>query len=128
MTDVAPKLVLQIMNDCARGSHGLRHFSAAKAIQRFRFEMFTQGEDRLLSQERVAVVLERVIDLTKVIFLFGADEHFRRRNTREFVKQRLSILRLGEPELAGSEVRVSKTKYAAVNVNRAQIIRAFRFE
>src|SRR5204862_247466 len=102
--------------------------SAAEAIQRFRFEMFALGEDRLLGQERVAVILERVIDLTNAIFLFGADEKFRRRNTREFVKERLSILQLGEPELAGGEVRISKTKYAAVGVNRAQIIRAFCLE
>ena len=48
--------------------------------------------------------------------------------TAEFVKERLSILQLGEPELARGQVRVSKTKYAAVGVDRAQIIRAFRFE
>ena len=68
MIDVTPKLVLQIMNDCARGGDCLRHFSAAEAIQRFRFKMLTQGEARLLRQERVAVVLERVIDVTKLIF------------------------------------------------------------
>src|SRR4029077_14623547 len=123
MIDVTPKLVLQIMNDCARGSDRLRHFSAAESIQRFRFEMLTQGEDRLLRQKRVAVVLERVIDVTELIFLFGTDEQFRRRNAREFVKERLPIWQLGEPELAGGEVRVSKTKYAAVGVNRAEIIR-----
>ena len=86
MIDVPPKLVLQIMNDCARSGDCLRHFAAAETIQRFRFKMLAQGEARLFRQERVAVVLERVIDLTDLIFLFGADEKFRRRNPREFVK------------------------------------------
>src|ERR1700741_4186046 len=109
MIDVTPKLVLQIMNHRARGSDRLGHFSAAESVQRFRFEMLAQSEDRLLGQERVAVILERVIDLTKLISLFRANDQFRRRNAREFVKERLPILRLGEPELAGGEVRVSKT-------------------
>src|SRR4029450_1851150 len=116
------------MNDCARGGDRSRHLAAAKSIQRFRLEMFAQGEDRLLRQERVAVVLKRMIDLAKLIFLFGADEQFRWRNTREFVEEGLSILQFGKPELPCGQVCVSKTKYAAVSVNRAQIIGAFRLE
>src|SRR6266508_5141125 len=128
MVDVTPKLVLQIMNDCTRRSDGPRHLAAAKSVQRFRFEMLAQGEDRLLRQERVAVVLKRMMDLAKLVFLFGAYEQFRWRNTREFVEERLSILQFGKPEFACGQVCVGKTKYAAVSANRAKIIRAFRFE
>src|SRR5436190_2412619 len=90
--------------------------------------MLAQREDRLLRQERVAVVLKRMIDLVKLIFLFGADEQLRWRNTRKLVEEGLSISQFGKPELARGQVCVSKTKYAAVSVNRAQIIGAFRFE
>src|SRR5436309_5465277 len=116
------------MNDCACGGDRPRHLAAAKSIYRFHFEMLAQGEDRLLRQERVAVVLKRMIDLAKLIFLFGADEQFRWRNTRKFVEEVLSISQFGNPELAGGQVCVSKTKYAAVSVNCAKIIGAFRFE
>ena len=57
--------------------------------------MLAQGENRLLRQERVAVVLKRMIHLAKLIFLFGADEQLRWRNTREFVEKGLSILQFG---------------------------------
>src|SRR5262249_8600163 len=69
-----------------------------------------------------------MIDLCKLIFLFGTNEEFRWRNTREFVKERLSILNLSEAELAGGQIRVRKTKYAAIDIDCAQIVRAFRFE
>src|SRR5581483_7663000 len=128
MVDVTPELVLQIMNDCTGGGDRLGHLAATKSVQRFRFEMLAQGEDRLLRQERVAVVLKRMIGLAKLIFLFGTDEQFRWRHTREFGKERLSILQLGKPELTCGQVSVSKSKYAALSVNRPQIIGAFRFE
>src|SRR4029077_13932710 len=69
-----------------------------------------------------------MVDLAKLIFLFGADEQFRWRNTGEFVEQGLSILQFGKPEFACGQVCVSKTKFAGVSVNCAEIISAFRFE
>ena len=47
---------------------------------------------------------------------------------RQFVEKRLSILQLRQAELAGGEIGVGKAKTAVVDVNRAEIIRAFRFE
>ena len=95
MIDFAPQLMLQIMHDRARRSDCLRHLRATKAVERFDLEMFAQGEDCLFWQKRVAVVFERVIDFADLRFLFRADQQFGGRNTRDFVEQRLSILRLG---------------------------------
>ena len=58
--------------------------------------MFAQGEDRLFGQERVAVVARaRDRDFAELLLLFLADQQLRRRNARQFVKERLPILQLG---------------------------------
>ena len=77
MIDFAAKLVLQVMNNCACGGDRLRHLRAAKTVQRFYLEMFAQGEARVFRQERIAVVLDRVIDLAQRLFLLGADQQLR---------------------------------------------------
>src|SRR5262249_61535817 len=82
MLSLPPKLFLKIMNDPPRRSNRLQHLSAAESIQRFRFEMLAQRKDRLLWQECVAVIFDRMIDLAKVVLLFGTNEEFRRRHTR----------------------------------------------
>ena len=90
--------------------------------------MFAQGKDRLFGQKRVAVVFERAIDCADVRFLFGADQQFRRRNARQFVEQRFLILRLSESKFARAEIGVGKTEHAVIDIDRAEIIRAFRVE
>src|SRR5437762_12687812 len=100
MIDLAPELVLQIVDNRARGGDGLRHLPAAKSVERFDFKMFAQGEDCLFGQKRVAVVAKRIRDFLELLLLLIADEKLRRRHARKFVQQRLSILRLAKAELA----------------------------
>ena len=116
------------MHDRAGRSDRRGHVRAAEAVERFDLEMFAQGEGRLFRQKRVAVVFERVIDFAGLRFLFRADQQFRRRNARQFVEERLSILHLGQSKLPGGEIGVGETKRIAIGIDRAEIIRALRVE
>ena len=62
MIDLSPKLMLQVMNDCARGRDCLRHVRATKTVQLFNLKMLAQREARVLGQKGIAVILDRVID------------------------------------------------------------------
>src|SRR6266850_7832095 len=104
------------------------HLRATEAVERFDLEMFAQCEDCLFWQKRVAVVFERMIDFAGLRFLFRADQKFGGRNTRDFIAQRLSILRLGQSELTGAEIGVCETERIAIGIDCAEIIRALRIE
>src|SRR5436190_4746066 len=116
------------MHDCAGGSDCRGHLRATEAVERFDLEMFAQGENCLFWQKRVAVVFERVIDFADLRFLFRADQQFGGRNTRDFILQRLSILRLGQSELTRAEIRVCEAERTGIDINSAEIIRALRIE
>jgi GNAT superfamily N-acetyltransferase len=116
------------MNDRARSCDRLRRLSATESVERFDPEMFAQREDRLFRQKCVTVVAERAVDFAKLRFLPIADENFRRSDARQFVKERLSIPRLRQPELARAQVCVREPEYAAIGTDRPEIICAFRFE
>ena len=90
--------------------------------------MFAQGENCLFGQKRVAVVFERVINFAGLRFLFRADQQFGGRNTRDFITQRLLVLRLGQSELTRAEIGVCETERITIGIDRAEIIRALRIE
>src|SRR5438128_6912064 len=128
MIDLAPELVLQIMDNRARGGDGLRHLPAAKSVKRFDLEVFAQGEDCLFRQKRIAVVAKRIRDFLELLLLLIADEKLRRRNARKFVQQRLSILRLGQAKLARAEIGIREAEGGAIGIDGAEIIGALGFE
>src|SRR5712692_1325566 len=74
MIDVSPKLVLQIMNDCASCCDRLGYLPTAETVERFDFEMFAQRKGCLFRKEGVRVVAECAIDLGELVLLFVADE------------------------------------------------------
>ncbi|KAG0506491.1 MAG: hypothetical protein Udaeo_01230 [Candidatus Udaeobacter sp.] len=116
------------MHDCPGRSDCRRHLRAPEAVERFDLEMFAQGENCLFWQKRITVVFERVIDFAGLSFLFRADQQFGGRNTGDLIVQRLSILRLGQPELTRAEIGVCETEFIAIGIDRAEIIRALRIE
>src|SRR5437879_9731447 len=85
MIDLAPELVLQIMDNRSRGGDGLRHLPAAKSVERCVLEVFAQGEDCLFGQKRVTVVAKRIRDFLELLLLLIGDEKLRRRNARKLV-------------------------------------------
>src|SRR5437016_5055011 len=107
------------MNNCARRRDRFRHVRAAEAIERLDLKMLAQGEARVLGQKGVAVVLERMIDLTQRILLLSAHQQLRWRDARQFAEQCLSILQLRHPKLARGQISISETKVAIAGVNRA---------
>src|SRR6266566_5438577 len=116
------------MDDRPSRSDRRGHLPATEAVERFDLEMFAQGEDCLFRQKRIAVVFERVIDFASLRFLFRADQQFGWRNTRDFIAQRLLVLRLGESELTRAEIGVCEAERSGIDINSAEIIRAFRIE
>ena len=88
------------MNDSARSADRLRHFCAAKSVERFNLKVFAQREESLFRQESVTVVTDRTANLRKLLFLLIADQNLRRSNARQFIEQRLSILQLRQSKLA----------------------------
>src|SRR6266487_5501170 len=116
------------MHDRPSRSDRRGHLRAPEAVERLDFEMFAQGEDCLFWQKRVAVVFELVIGLAGLRVLCRADQQFGRRNTRDFIVQRLPILRLGQAELTGAQIGVCETERITVGIDRAEIIRALRIE
>src|SRR6059058_2016046 len=116
------------MHDRPSRSDRRGHLRAPEAVERLDFEMFAQGEDCLFRQKCVAVVFERVIDFAGLRFLFRADQQFGWRNTRDLIVQRLPTLRLGQSELTGAEIGVCETERIAIDIDRAEIIRALRIE
>src|SRR4030095_4848975 len=104
------------------------HLRATEAVERFDLEMFAQGEDCLFWQKRVAVVFERMINFTGLRFLFRADQQFGGRNTRDFIVERLSILRLCQSELTRAEIGVCETERIAIGIDCPKIVRALRIE
>ena len=86
MIDLAPELVLQIMDNRARGGDGLRHLPAAKSVERLGLEVFAQGENCLFGQKRVAVVAKRIRNFLELLLLLIADEKLRRRDARKFIQ------------------------------------------
>ena len=73
MVDFAPQLMFQVMHDRSGRSDRRGHLRATESIERFGLEMFAQSEDCLFRQKRVAVVFQRVVDLTDMRFLLRAD-------------------------------------------------------
>src|SRR5437588_5251724 len=116
------------MHNRARGCDGLRHLPAAKSVKRFDLEVFAQRKDCLLGEKRVAVVAKRIRDFLELLLLLIGDEKLRRRNARKLVQQRLSILRLGQSELARAEIGIRETEGGPIGIDRAEIIGALRFE
>src|SRR5215475_7502806 len=116
------------MHDCPGCRDRRQHLCATEAVERFDLEMFAQSESCSLWQKRIAVVLERVIHFAGLRFLFRADQQFGGRNTRDFIPQRLSILRLCQSELTRAEVGVCETERVTIGIDRAEIIRALRIE
>ena len=74
MIDLAPKLMFQVMHDCARGSVGLLHSLTAETIERFGFEMLAQSKHGLFRQKCITVMGERVIDPGESLMLFFAHQ------------------------------------------------------
>ena len=128
VVDFAPKRILQIVNDRARGRDRLRRLSAAESVQRFDPEMFAQREDCLFRQKCVTVVAERAVDFAKLFLLLITHENFRRSDARQLVKERLSVPRLRQPELARAQVCVREPEYAVIGTDSPEVICAFRFE
>src|SRR5215831_1667924 len=116
------------MHDRPGRSDCRRHLPASEAVEGFDLEMLAQGENCLFWEKRVTVVFERVIDFTDLRFLFRADQQFGGRNTRDFIVQRLLVLRLGQSELTRAEIGVCETERIAIGIDRPEIIRALRIE
>src|SRR4029453_2020487 len=116
------------MDDCSSGGDCLGHLRAAETVKRFNFEMLAQRENRLLRQKRITVVPKHPGNVGELLLLLIADQNFRGADSRQVIEQRLSILRLRQPELARAQVRVCEAKHATIDVNGAEIIRALGFE
>ena len=128
MIHFPPQLLLQIMNDRARRADRCRHVAATETIERFDAKMLAQREARVVRQEGKVVISEHALDLSELRVLPFAHQHFRRGNPREIVQQRAGVLRLGYPELPRAQLRVREPKNSILKINRAEIIRAIRFE
>ena len=86
MIDFSPKLVLQVMDDRAGRRNRRRHFAATKAIKRLGFEVFAEGEDRLLRQKGVAVVLQALSQVLQLVRLGVANQQFRGRDPGQLIQ------------------------------------------
>ncbi len=128
MVHFPPELLLQIMDDRARGADRGRHLGAAEAIERFDAEMLAQSEARMFRQKGEIIVGKRPLDLSELRVLAFADQQLRGRNPREIVHQRADIARLRDPKLTGAQLGIGEAKNAILKINGAEIIRPVGFE
>ena len=99
-----------------------------KPSRDFTLKMLAEGEARILRQESVMVVGQRMLKPCELVRLRSLIRSFGGGDARQFVEEGARVGDLHEPELARAEIGIGETEDSIVKEDRAEIVGALRFQ
>ncbi len=120
---LSPHLAGNIMEKSPGRSDSSGQIPASKSVEGLNFEMAEQDLRRGLGLEKIAVHHGMLRERSKKRGLMLGNQNLCGADTRQLIEQRDERLQLGEPELAGAQVRERETIGAVSLAHGGQVIR-----